>query len=40
MKKSIYFELKIDALQKDPLVIKSSLQGFVDAYKDLSNSKS
>ena len=40
MKKSIFFELKIDAFQKDPLVIKSSLQGFVDAYKDSSNSKS
>ncbi|MDA9150901.1 invasion associated locus B family protein [Candidatus Pelagibacter sp.] len=40
MNKSIFFELSIDAFQKDPLVIKSSLQGFSNAYKELSNSKS
>ena len=40
MNKSIFFELSIDAFQKDPLVIKSSLQGFNNAYKELSKSKS
>ena len=38
--KSVFFELSIDAFQKDPLVIKSSLQGFNNAYKELSKSKS
>ena len=40
LNKSVFFELSIDAFQKDPLVIKSSLQGFNNAYKELSNSKS
>ena len=40
MNKSIFFELSVDAFQKDPLVIKSSLQGFNNAYKELSKSKS
>ena len=40
MNKSVFFELSIDAFQKDPLVIKSSLQGFNNAYKELSKSKS
>jgi invasion protein IalB len=40
MNKSIFFELSIDAFQKDPLVIKSSLQGFSNAYKELKKSKS
>ena len=40
MNESIYFELSIDAFQKEPLVIKSSLQGFNNAYKELSKSKS
>ena len=34
MNKSI-FELSVDAFQKDPLLIKSSLQGFNNAYKEL-----
>jgi invasion protein IalB len=40
MNKSIFFELSIDAFQKDPLVIKSSLQGFSNAYEELKKSKS
>ena len=40
LNKSVFFELSIDAFQKDPLVIKSSLQGFNNAYEELSNSKS
>ena len=40
MNKSIYFELTIDAFQKEPIVIKSSLQGFNNAYKELSKSRS
>ena len=40
MNKSTFFELSIDGFQKDPLVIKSSLQSFSNAYKELSNSKS
>ena len=40
LNKSVFFELSIDAFQKDPLVIKSSLQGFNNAYKELNKSKS
>ena len=40
MNKSAFFELSIDAFQQEPLVIKSSLQGFNNAYKELSKSKS
>ena len=40
MNKSIYFELSIDAFQQEPLVIKSSLQGFNNAYNELIKSKS
>ena len=40
MNKSIFFELSIDAFQQEPLVIKSSLQGFGNAYEELKKSKS
>ena len=39
LKKAIYFELTINSFQKKPLVIKSSLQGFKDAYEELDKSR-
>ena len=36
MQKSTFFEISVNAFQKDPLVIKSSLQGFNNAYKELT----
>lgn len=39
LKTSTFFELTINSFQEKPLVIKSSLQGFSDAYKELENSK-
>ena len=36
LKESIFFELTINSFQEKPLLIKSSLQGFKDAYKELT----
>ena len=36
MQNSTFFEISVNAFQKDPLVIKSSLQGFNNAYKELT----
>lgn len=40
MTKSIYFEIEIDGFKNKPLTLKSSLQGFKAALKELENSKS
>ena len=39
MKKSIYYEIIINGFNRDPVLVKSSLQGFDKALKELNNSK-
>jgi invasion protein IalB len=40
MQTSIYFEITINDFNQKPILIKSSLQGFESALKELNNSKS
>jgi len=40
MQTSIYFEIIINGFNQKPILIKSSLQGFKSALKELNNSKS
>ena len=39
MQKSIYYEIIINGFNRDPVLVKSSLQGFDNALKALNNSK-
>jgi len=39
METSIYFEIIVNGFDQKPILIKFSLQGFVDALKELNNSK-
>ena len=39
MQKSIYYEIIINGFNRDPVLVKSSLQGFDKALKELNNSK-
>ena len=39
MQKSIYYEIIINSFNTDPVLVKSSLQGFKNAIKNLNNSK-
>jgi invasion protein IalB len=39
MQKSIYYEIIINGFNADPVLVKSSLQGFDRALKELNNSK-
>ena len=39
MQTSIYYEIIVNGFNRDPVLVKSSLQGFEDAIKNLNNSK-
>ena len=39
MQTSIYYEIIVNGFSRDPVLVKSSLQGFEDAIKKLNNFK-